>query len=91
MERNVVALRQMQRNYRKLIDEVKRTKRPLYLGARLQPEAVLLDVGTFERMQAQKAKKMGWSETKRRLDWIANGGRQNVDLSKFIHEDRKRH
>lgn len=82
--------RELQRNYRKLIDEVKKTKRPLYLGARLKPEAVLVDIETFERLQSPKKKK-NWEEVKRTLEWIREGGEKKVNLATFIYEDRKRH
>lgn len=91
MEKNIVTSREVQRNYRKLINRVKRTKQPLYLGARLKPEAVLLDVQTFEKLTANKKAQKTWQETKRTLDWIRSQGRQDVDLAKFVHEDRKRH
>ena len=81
----------MQRNYRKLIDEVKRTKRPLYLGARFKPEAVLVDVDIFEHLKRQAEQKKSWEEIKRTLEWIRNEGKgEKANLAKFIHEDRKR-
>ena len=91
MDNKIVSIREIQRNYRKLIDRVKETGRPLYLGARLKAEAVLLDVGVFEDLKNKARKKESWQEVKKRLDWIAGLGRQNVNLSQFIHEDRQRH
>lgn len=87
---NIIMSRELQRNYRKLIDEVKKTKKPLYLGARLKPEAVLVDIETFERLQCPKKKK-SWEEIKHTLEWIRAGGEKKVNLATFIHEDRKRH
>lgn len=85
-------MREMQRNYRKLINQAKRTKNPVFLGARARPEAVLLDIDVYEDLDKKAmGKKMNWEEMKRKLDWISAGGRQNVNLAKFVHADRKRH
>ena len=92
MEREIVLLREIQRNYRKLIDRVRRTKQPLYLGARMKPEAVLLDVEMFERMQQRATQKKSWKELERTLAWIRSQGKgEKTDLAQFIQEDRKRH
>lgn len=91
MEKDVVLLREIQRNYRKLIDQVRKTKKPLYLGARLKPEAVLVDVDMFERLQQRAGQKRSWQEIKHTLEWIRKGGKKGVNLAKFVHEDRKRH
>lgn len=91
MEKNVVGSREMQRNYRKLIDEVKRTKRPLYLGARFEPEAVLLDVATFEYLRQGQRQKVVKGDIRRTLDELRKKGKQGVNLAQFVHEDRKRH
>ncbi len=85
-------MREMQRNYRELFDRARKTKQAVYLGARLKPEVVLLDVGVFEDMQKKiQGKKITWPEMKARLDWIRKGGRQDVNLAQFIHDDRQRH
>ena len=92
MNDQIVSMRQMQRNYRQLIDRVKRTKQPIYLVARSKREAVLLDVDEFENLkQKAQGKKVTWEEMKKRLDWIKKGGRQDVNLAQFIHDDRQRH
>ena len=92
MDKNIFSLRQLQRNYRKLINQTKRTKKPIYLGAYSKAEAVLLDVDSFEDLQANNGRKeKSWKELKKTLDWIKSQGRTNVNLAKFIHEDRKRH
>ena len=91
MEQHIVSMREIQRNYRKLVDTIKRTKQPLYLGARSKAEAVLVEVSVFEDLQKRKNQKNNWGDIKRILDWIKEGGRQDVNLSTFVHEDRKRH
>lgn len=92
MNRNIVSLREIQRNYRKLINEAKRMKTPLFLGARAKPEAVLLDIDAFEDLDKKaKGKKLSWTDMKKRLDWISAGGKQGVNLAEFIHADRNRH
>lgn len=92
MDKNIVSLREIQRNYRKLINEAKRIKTPIFLGARAKPEAVLLDIETFEELDKKaNGKKLSWAEMKKRLDWISAGGKQGVNLAEFVHADRKRH
>lgn len=92
MNDKIVSMREIQRNYRQLIDRVKRTRQPIYLGAHLKPEAVLLDVEVYENLKKKnQGKKITWPEMKARLDWIASGGRQDTNLAQFIHDDRQRH
>lgn len=85
---NTISVREIQRNYRKLINQVKRTKQPIFLGAYFKPEAVLLDVPMFEAMGRAKPKKT-WKEIKAVLGKISQSGKQKVNLAKFIHEDRQ--
>lgn len=92
MTKNIVSLREIQRNYRKLINQVKRTKTPVYLGARSKPEAVLLDVEIFEDLDKRaNRQRLSWEEMKERLDRISAGGKQGVNVADFIHADRQRH
>jgi prevent-host-death family protein len=92
MNKKVISSREIQRNYRELIDRVKETSQVVYLGARSKPEAVLLGVDTFERLNGQiSAKKPGREELKIKLDQIAKSGKQNVSLSQFVLQDRHRH
>lgn len=92
MDDKIVSMREIQRNYRELIDRARKTKQPIYLGARLQKEAVLLDVEVYENLKKKaQGKKITWPEMKARLDWIRKGGRQDVNLAQFIHDDRQRH
>lgn len=92
MDKNIVSLREIQRNYRKLINQVKRTKIPIYLGARFKAEVVLVDVERFQELERQATRKeKTWAELKKTLDWVKQQGRTDVNLAEFIHEDRKRH
>ncbi|MBI2263188.1 type II toxin-antitoxin system Phd/YefM family antitoxin [Candidatus Berkelbacteria bacterium] len=90
MDNNIVSARQIQRQYRKLIDEVKRTKKPVYLGSRSRPEAVLLDADVFEELWKKRRSQIKtWQEVKKTLNWIKEGGKQDVNLAQFIYADRK--
>lgn len=91
MEKEIVQLRELQRNYRKLIDRVNRTKKPLYLGAHSRSEAVLLDVESFERLQRQHKEQESWDEVKKKLRRIQKSGIQGINLAEFIHADRHSH
>lgn len=92
MKNTVISMRQIQRHYRKLVDEAKKTKKPLYLGRRQLPEAVLLDIDVFENLQKRnKAPFQNWQQLKKTLGWIKRGGRQDLNLASFINADRKTH
>lgn len=92
MESGIIATREIQRRYRQLVDRVKRTKLPLYLGTRAQSEAVLIDVETFERMSRQSNQRTRtWAETEKILKDIRTGGLKKVNLARFIREDRRTH
>jgi len=90
MNNQIVSIREMQRNYRRLINRVKQAKQPLYLGARSKKEAVLLDVDSFERLKIQ-ADWGGerWGEVKETLNWIRKGQKRSTNLADFIYADRK--
>lgn len=92
MASGVIATREIQRRYRQLIDKVKRTKMPLYLGMRGRSEAVLLDMETFERMSRRSNQpKRNWQEVKEVLKDIQKDGVKNINLARFIREDRRAH
>lgn len=89
----IVSIREIQHNYRKLINQTKRTKQPIFLGKHYRPEAVLLDIEAYEQLHGGRSAKpkRSWEEVKKSLEWIAKGGKQNTDLAKFIHDDRQSH
>lgn len=47
------SVQEMQRNYRKLLDKVKLTRRPLFLLRNNFPEAVVIDVQSWEELAAR--------------------------------------
>lgn len=92
MASEVIAAREIQRRYRQLVDRVKRTKMPVYLGTRARSEAVLLDVETFERMSHQSGQRIrSWEETEKILKDIRKGGLKKINLARFIRDDRRTH
>jgi hypothetical protein len=90
---HIISVRELQRNYRKIINKAKRTKQPMFLGKFYQPEAVLLDLKSFEELRSfRPAKpKRTWEEIKKSLDRIRKSGKQNVNLSEFVIKDRLSH
>lgn len=44
------SVREMQRNYKKIIDYVNRTKEPLYLLSNNKPKVVILDIKVFTNL-----------------------------------------
>ena len=92
MEKTIVSARELQRNYRQLINRVKTTKRPIYLGTHLKPEAVLVDLDEFNKLHQPQFRTQTWEEIKRDLDAIrAHSKPSKKSLAEFIHEDRQRH
>ena len=89
---NVISVREVQRNYRKLVNKAKRDKKPIFLGAHFKPEAVIMDYNFYKILeQRPRNRNKTWQEIKKSLYWIAKGGKQKTSLSKFVYEDRKRH
>lgn len=94
MADTIISMREMQRNYSKVIKQARTSRRPVFLSSRGKPEAVLLDVVSYESLRnAQQRQRKGrdWAEIKKALDQIRSHGKKNVTLSDFIHEDRQRH
>lgn len=92
MEKNIISVREIQRNYRKVIDQVKETGQPVYLTSHSQTEAVLLDTNSYEQLR-NKAYRQGedWATVKKTLKWIRSGKGKEINLGEFIHADRKNH
>ena len=89
----IISAREIQRNYRKLIDKVNRTKQPIFLGRFYKPQAVLLSIESFEELRGWRPvrPKKNWAEMKKSLEKIRKSGKQNVNLSDFVIEDRQSH
>jgi prevent-host-death family protein len=49
---DITSAREIQRNYRKLFDHVKKTKRPLLVMKDNKPDVVIMDVKKLEEMEA---------------------------------------
>ena len=92
--KNVISMREIQRNYKKLFEIVKKTKKPLYLGRYAEPNVVILDIDSFEKMkkiQTESGKKIvNWAKIYQDLNRIARSGRKNVNLTEFIINDREK-
>jgi len=52
---DITSAREIQRNYRKLFDRVKRTKRPLLVMKDNKPDVVIMGVKKLEEMEAVMA------------------------------------
>lgn len=94
MDQNVVSMREIQRNYRKIIDWVKSARKPVFLDSRGKTEAVLMDIEEFRKLQekSEKRKRMiEWEEMEKVLDDLSIKGRQGISLSEFVIRDRHAH
>jgi len=50
---NIVSVSDIQRNYRKIFDRAKRTKKPILVLRNNKPWVVIIDFKTFAQMQAK--------------------------------------
>ena len=94
MEQNIISMREIQRNYKRVLEKAKTRKGPVFLGAHGKAQAVLMDIESFERLEKEKTYKnniRGWEDLKREFDYLAKQGKQNVNLARFIREDRQTH
>lgn len=90
----IVSMRSLQRNYKEIFEKTKKAKKPLFLGVRGKPKAVILDIDTFLDFQkkiGEGSKKRRWRDIYRTLERLSNLGRQGISLSDFIHNDRQSH
>lgn len=87
----VISMREIQRNYTNLIKMARRRGKPLILGSHGKAQAVLMDIGTFQRISqgSDKHKRVVWSQASELLDRISKKGKQDISLSDFILNDRK--
>jgi len=94
MEQNIISMREIQRNYKRVLEKAKTQKGPVFLGAHGKVQAVLLDIMEFRKLQESvdvRKKKRKWEEMERTLDRLAAKGRQGISLSEFVIRDRHAH
>ena len=94
METQVISTREIQRNYRRILESVRDRHEPVVLGTRGKAEAVILGIDEFRRMRDSLAKKvadMKWLEVKRTLEAISKMGKQDISISEYVLSDRKTH
>lgn len=94
MEKTVISMREIQRNYKRILREAESKKGPVFLGSHGKPQAVLMDIEAFERLQNRKKQKNNlkeWRELRREFDELAHQGEQNVNLAQLIRRDRQSH
>jgi prevent-host-death family protein len=94
MDQNVVSMREIQRNYRKVIDWVKSDRKPVFLSSHGKTEAVLMDIEEFRKLEEKSEKKkrtIEWEEMKKVLEDLSTKGRQGISLSEFVIRDRHAH
>ena len=94
MNQSIISMREIQRNYKRILQKAREQKSPVFLGAYGKPQAVLLDIDQFQKLQEKtekKQRKVRWAEMKKILDHLAAKGRQDVSLSEFVIRDRHAH
>lgn len=94
MEQNIVSMREIQRNYKKLLEEARKKRAPVFLGAHKTPQAVLIDIDEYRKLKEKSiraARTRNWKEIEAVLDRIAAQGRQGISLAKFVQHDRQTH
>ena len=84
----IVSAREMQRNYRTLINRVKRTKQPVFLGTRGKLEAVLIDGEDFLRRTDNGKPTISAAALTSEMEKFRSKGRRDVSLVKFLRNDR---
>lgn len=94
MEQSIISMREIQRNYKRVLEKAKAQKGPVFLGAHGKSQAVLMSIEDFERLErksdiAQKEKE--WKRIEAILNRIAKEGRQDVNLSEYVRYDRQTH
>ena len=57
--------RQIQRNYRKLFDQVKKTKKPLIVMRKNKPDVAIVDIGKLEELEAINTVLASFKEAKK--------------------------
>lgn len=94
MQQTIISMREIQRNYKRILQKAKEQKSPVFLGAYGKSQAVLMDIEAFEKLQNGKKRKSSmeeWKGLKREFDDLARQGRQGVNLSQLVRKDRRTH
>lgn len=94
MEEKIISMREMQRNYKNILNTAKVLKKPVLLGSHGKVQAVVMDIEDYRRLEAKlriTRQKRGWKEAEAMFDRLAAGGVQNVLLADFVHHDRQAH
>lgn len=85
---NIVPTREIQRDYRQLINRLKRTKKPVFLGSRGKLEAVLLNAQDYLASQTKTKLRLDPSVLVQTMRKLRQEGRKNVSLIKALRHDR---
>lgn len=101
---NTTTIREIQRNYKKVFEKVKKTKEPVVVLKNNKPEVVLVDVKKLAEMAAVASgdipygeynpnQETDWQKLMERLERIRSfkGKGQKGSLSKYVVEDRQQH
>ena len=85
-------IREIQRNYKKVFEQVKRTKQPVVVLKNNKPDVAIVDIKKLQEISAIDPRTVDWDklwEDIKRVRAFKGKGRGN--LSAFIAEDRQRH
>lgn len=70
-------VREIQRNYKKVFEEVKKTKNPIVVMKNNKPDVAIVDIGELEELQAIASVNRGYMEY---LQGKAKGFKSLVDI-----------
>ena len=94
MQQTIVSMREIQRNYKRILQKAREQKSPVFLGKYGKAKAVLMSIEDFERLERKSdiaRKEKEWKKTEATLKRIAKEGRQDVNLSEYVRYDRQTH
>lgn len=84
-------VREIQRNYKKIFEQVKRTKEPVVVMKNNKPDVAIIDVKKLEKIEATVSKTVDWDKLWKMIEKSRSINGKRGNLSQFIAEDRKRH
>lgn len=84
-------VREIQRNYKKVFEQVKRTKEPVIVMKNNKPDVAIVDIKKLEATEAvNPARAVNWDKLWKDLKRVrAFKGKGNGNLSAFIAHDRQ--